>query len=522
MNALGQPGSRRDVEFEERIDVRRYLDALRRNLRLIVVLVVVITGTVLALSLTLPKTYTATARVVFEEETSPLAQTDAESVRRHLATTQQLITAPRVLDAAARRVGERSIDSHVDSSVDDKANIINVVGKDQDPQKAADIANAVASSFLAERAKLDRARLSRARADLESQITQLQSRPGNADQIAAIRDRLSQLSVSLGSPGSDLQIAERAQAASSPTSPRPLRNTVLALFVALFLGILIALGRDQLRPRLSGTRELSRLLELPVLIGVPYVRRGFRPRRARVLSGVEEEAYQTLRATLEFSMGDEDNRAILITGGLHGEGKTTATARLGRALARAGHKTLLISADMRVPKLHEQFGLPLDVGLADMLAVLDWEAGTGIDSELLERATKVVMAAPPGKRQAGHLHVITSGTKAKDPGRLVSGPAMRSFLEEVRNLDYDYVLIDAPPLLGLADAQVLSQWTGRALIVCRLDRLTVEHVGELREVLDRLATRPLGLVVIGVTGEISPYYLTRRPAIVSGETQATA
>ena len=107
--------------------------------------------------------------------------------------------------------------------------------------------------------------------------------------------------------------------------------TLLAFFGALFLAVFFALGRDQLTPRVSGTRELARLLDLPVLVGVPFV--GGRSRRRRVLSGVELEAYQTLRSALELSLpANRRPHVLLVTGAMHAEGKTTATARLGSAL----------------------------------------------------------------------------------------------------------------------------------------------------------------------------------------------
>jgi capsular exopolysaccharide synthesis family protein len=274
----------------------------------------------------------------------------------------------------------------------------------------------------------------------------------------------------------------------------------------------VALGRDQLTPRVAGTRELGRLLDLPVLVGIPYIR-GRRGRRRRALSGVELEAYQTLRASLEVQLPADRTHLILITGALHAEGKTTATARLGRALAQAGRRTLVVSADLRVPRLHEMFGLPLGVGLADILAVLDWDSAT-FDDALLERARHVVVSGLRGRERRGELHVITSGTRAKEPGRLISSPAMAAFIEQLRNLDYDYVLLDGPPLLGIADSQVLARHVDELLLVNRLDRISLDHVAELREVLDRLDVRPLGIVVIGARGELSPYYLARRPTTV--------
>lgn len=515
---MATSAARRPASTEERIDTRRYFDALKRSRGMIAAIVIALTALVVALSLVLPDKYQATTLLVFNEATSPFVSTDEASVQRQLETTRSLLTTDAVLNRAAVRLppDARKDVGNIVSSVDPTANIIRITATSEDPENAAAIANQVADSFLQERTKFERDRIQNARERLEAQIGELQDAPAAAEQIGAIRQRISELSVSEGAAGSDLQVAERADVPSQAASPRPLRNGVLALFGALFLAVLLALGRDQLTPRVGSARELGRLLGLPVLIEIPYVG-GRRGRRRRLLSGVELEAYQTLRSSLELALpADRRPHVVLMTGALHAEGKTTATARLGWALAQAGQKVLLVSADLRVPRLHEMFELELGVGLADILAVLDWDAGE-TDEELMEHAIRTVIPQLDGRGRRGELHVIPSGAKAKDPGRLVAGPAMRRFLDEIRTYDYDYVLVDAPPLLGIADSQALARYVDEILLVNRLDRLTLERVSELRDVLDRLAQEPLGIVVIGGRGEISPYYLTARPALVEGQ-----
>ena len=515
---MANSAARRPASTEERIDTRRYFEALKRSRALIAAIVIVLTGLVVGLSLALPDKYQATTLLVFNEATSPFVTTDEASVQRQLETTRSLLTTDAVLQQAASRLPQdaRKDVGNIESSVDANANIIRITAHSENAQNAAKIANEVATSFLQERTKFERGRIQNARARLEAQIGDLQDAPAAAEQITAIRQRISELSVSEGAAGSDLQVAQRADAPSKPASPRPLRNGVLALFGSLFLAVLLALGRDQLTPRVTSPRELGRLLGLPVLIEIPYVS-GRRGRRRRLLSGVELEAYQTLRSSLELALPtDRHPHVILMTGALHAEGKTTATARLGWALAQAGEKVLLVSADLRVPRLHEMFELELGVGLADILAVLDWDAGEP-DPELMQQAIRTVIPQLDGRGRRGELQVIPSGAKAKDPGRLVAGPAMKRFLDEIRTYDYDYILVDAPPLLGIADSQALARYVDEVLLVNRLDRLTLERVSELRDVLDRLASEPLGIVVIGGRGEISPYYLTTRPALVEGQ-----
>ena len=500
---------------EERTDIRRYLAAIRRSKWLIIGLVVLITGVVVAASLALPKSYQGKTSIVLNVQQG-IGDTDPTTLQRELTTLTTLITSPETLDAAAKRLpGEdrSSLEGKLTAEATPEANIIDLTATDDTPEGAARIANTVSRTFLSERTRVDRLQLQRARERLQTEADRLANAPdpASAAQLAALRARISQLSVTEGSAGSDLQVASAADVPEGPSSPKPLRNGVLALFGSIFLGILVALGRDQLSPRIGDPRELGRALDLRVLAGVPYVR-GVRRRRSAVMSGVEAEAYETVRAGVELVAGSQPPpRLILVTGGVHGEGKTTASWRLGNTMARTGHKTLLISADLRVPRLHEIAGVPLGLGLSDILAMIDWE-GQRPDAEILDRSIVSVMSGAPGKRKQGRLDLITSGTKAKDPGRLVTAGAMSAFLVHVRTLDYDYVFVDAPPLLGIVDAQVLARYVDQMILVNRLDRLSLDNVADLRQLLDRMEVSPLGLIVIGAKAEISPYYTTRRVA----------
>ncbi|MGI8731324.1 MAG: Wzz/FepE/Etk N-terminal domain-containing protein [Solirubrobacteraceae bacterium] len=504
---------------EERIEVRRYLSAIQRNARLIAAIVIVVTGAVIALSLMAQPSYQARADIVLEESTSSLGGSDAAATERKLATAARLLTSRRILDDAGRTLGEsgRSLQGKVRPSIDARANIVSVVGVAGSAPKAAAIANAVADAFLADRVELVGKQIADARRRVEQRINELSSGPQDKPELVALRQRLANLGVAESAVGIDLQIAERAEPPGRASSPRPRRNAILALFASLFLGILVALGRDQLAPRAGGARELSQVVGLPVLANIPRVRRRWRRRRDFLLGEVEDEAYQALRTTLEFSALDDDGRVVLlVTSALAGEGKTTATAQLGRALARGGHRTLLISADLRVPTLHEHFDLDADhVGLAQLLTAFDRRGRGDSNHELLDRAIRPVMSSTGG---SGCLHVITSGARVQDPGRLVSGPAMRDFLAEVRRLDYDYVVVDSPPLLGLPDSQALAQWTDAILVTTWLDKMTLDRAGDLRSLLERLEAHALGLVVIGgAQGKISPYYLVGRQPVTSGE-----
>jgi Mrp family chromosome partitioning ATPase/capsular polysaccharide biosynthesis protein len=508
---------------DQTVGLRRSVDALRRNRLLILAIVTAMTGTVLVVSLLLPESYRATARIVKQDSISPVAATDVESVRRQLATIQMLVTTRDVLDSAARSLPGHSVDSleeNVSSSVDRDANIINISATDGDAQGAAAMANAVARSFLAKQQRAELEQVAAARASLLEELERLGDDADAQVQVQALQEQLSQLNLREASAGSQLELAQRAEPPSEPSSPRPVRNTILAVFASAFLAVLVALGRDQLVPRVSGPRELSRLTDLPVIASLPYARPF--ARRLGIVSEAADESYRTLATAMRMNLPGERQHTVLLTSALPGEGKTEVSAALGRTLAQAGERTLLVSGDLRWPTLHEAFGVSPAPGLAEILTALQSDGRKSAQKMIRDLTTRPLVARtskegsgreardgaldstqPEGGR--GELHLLASGRKPADPAELFSSDALGTFFEELDRCEYSYVVVDGPPLLGLVDGQLLAELVGSVLVVCRLDRLTLENVVDLRELLSRLEVNVLGLVVIGARNSIPDY-----------------
>jgi Mrp family chromosome partitioning ATPase len=181
---------------------------------------------------------------------------------------------------------------------------------------------------------------------------------------------------------------------------------------------------------------------------------------------------------------------------------------LGKALAQAGHRTLLISADLRAPSLHWAFDMPLKPGLTE--AIRSVEKGGG-RREALAAVVRNVAPTDSKGNPLYPLDVIPSGEMPDDPSKLLSGRAAQSFFKYIHAADYEYVLIDSPPLLGLADTQALAEHVDEVLVVGRLDRLGAENVIDARDLLARLGVHRMGLVLIGGQVEASSYhYYARR------------
>jgi succinoglycan biosynthesis transport protein ExoP len=202
---------------------------------------------------------------------------------------------------------------------------------------------------------------------------------------------------------------------------------------------------------------------------------------------------------------------VLITSALHAEGKTTVAARLGRTLAQAGHRTLLVAADLRWPTLHELLDTELAPGLSELL--LDLEEIPGADRGLARQVSASIQPVRSSQRH-GELDVLPSGEKPDDPARLLTSDGLEAVFAAIAELDYAYVIVDAPPLLGIADTQALARCANSLLYIARLDRITIDNVMDARDVLDRLDINAVGLVVIGARSEASPYYVGLRAPVL--------
>jgi Mrp family chromosome partitioning ATPase len=226
---------------------------------------------------------------------------------------------------------------------------------------------------------------------------------------------------------------------------------------------------------------------------------------------MEREGYQSLQTLVTFQLPPTSVRTILITGAVHQEGKTRAAVGLARALARTAHRTLLVSADMRWPTLHEAFGVPVSPGLADVLSHADKDVKTALERVLGEVRGTPTRSGP----ERGMLEVLPSGEPPMEPAKLLAGSAIKRLFTAAGELGFQYVILDAPPMIGLADSQILAQRVDGVLVVSRIDRLDVDTALDLRETFDRLGIEPLGIIAVGVRAAFSPYFL--RPHLAARE-----
>jgi Mrp family chromosome partitioning ATPase len=476
------------ADSDEPVDVPRYLAALKRAWPLVVLLIVLMTATVLVLSLVIPQSYRASARIVFDDRAGvgPLQTADSETIQRRLATVQVLLTTDEVLGRVADRLrGEtaETLEDKVEASVDEEANIIDVSATDADAVGAAAIANAVAREFVDMEAAAERARYARSREALQSALQRVSGSRARRAEAQELRAQLNDLNLSEAAGGAQLRIAQIAEPPSEPDSPRPVRNTIFAFFASAFIAVLAALAIDQIAPRLSGVRELSRLTRAPVVAVLPP-RRRLRGRRRQT-----EEAFQALQAAALQLRGDR--KLLLVTSAFASDEKTRVSLRLARSLARAGSRTLLISADFERPRIEERLKISGAPGLAEVVrAIADGEA------EEIEELVAEKIADVSSAKKASDLDVLPSGNADGKRPWVFSSEPMAQLFAALERSDYRYVLVDGPPLLGV-DGPLLARYADAALVVCRLDRMTPSAAAELGDVFTQLDSTAVGVVAVG-------------------------
>ena len=249
----------------------------------------------------------------------------------------------------------------------------------------------------------------------------------------------------------NVRIMEKAEAPRAPISPNRPRNYQLGLLIGLALGIGLALFFEHMDNTVK-TPEDIKALGMPFLGMVPNVaQRPGQPAAARAANTASPdaavaEAYRVLRTNLIFSAPSEGGRALVLTSANPGEGKTTTTANLAVALALNGAKVLVVEADLRRPALHQHFRIKKTPGLSDLI-VSKCQASQAIQSTRFKG-----------------LQVLPCGYIPPNPAELLGSVSMREIVQALRSC-YDWVLIDTPPVLAMADTPVLCPLVDGVVLV---------------------------------------------------------
>lgn len=297
---------------------------------------------------------------------------------------------------------------------------------------------------------------------------------------------------------SNINIVDPAITPIRPIKPKKAMNLLLGLMVGLALGIGLALFQEYLDDTIKNADEAKRAMGLPLLGVIPHIP-GHEPKlngdvpatRDPLISQSEPksivaEAFRSLRTSLHFSAINREKKIMLVTSTFPGEGKSIISANLAAIISQTGVRVLIIDCDLRRSSLHDKFGQSKTPGLSEHL--------TGdVTFEEAKRDTGI-----PG------LDLITAGTTPPNPSELLGAEKMRQFLLTHRE-NYNYIIIDAPPVLAVTDAPVLTAVADIVILVMEAGRVPIKAAQHMRETLVNIHAPVAGLVLNDKTGKGESY-----------------
>jgi len=291
----------------------------------------------------------------------------------------------------------------------------------------------------------------------------------------------------------EASIIDNATTPTSPVSPRPVRDLVLGLVLGLLVGLGGALVVDALDRSVKIPAEVERLASAPSLAVVPRIRTKSRLVGDESTPSPAAEAYRALRTSLQFIDPDDPIRTLVITSPQAEDGKSTTAANLALAIASSGARVVLVDADLRQAGLSELLGVEGSVGLTSVLS-----GAVTLDAAL--------------QTYRPSLELLSAGTIPPNPSELLGSQRMTRLIEGLLER-CDLVIFDAPPVLPVTDAVVLSTQVDGTALVVRHGRTTRGHVAEAARRLHAVDADLVGFVLNGrPRPEANAYYEAREPA----------
>jgi capsular exopolysaccharide synthesis family protein len=313
----------------------------------------------------------------------------------------------------------------------------------------------------------------------------------------------------------NIRVTEYSGMPGAPVAPKRLQNILISLFLSLIGGIGLVLFLDYVNNKIESVEDVDRYLKLPAL-GVIPVFEGNKPRRllgggngnghtkeltvtngmspntgSVILTQVESasaiaESYRQLRTALLLSSAGHAPRTLLVTSSQPAEGKTTTSINMAISLAQTGAAVVIVDADLRRPRVHRVFGLKNTFGLCNYLAG---------DCDL----SSLIQAAMP------NLYVLPVGPLPPNPAELLGSAKMKQAIDALSN-NFDYVVIDSPPVASFADSLILSSMVDGVIIVVKGSATTREMAQRTSAHLHSVGAKILGVVVNQIKLQPHDYY----------------
>ena len=207
---------------------------------------------------------------------------------------------------------------------------------------------------------------------------------------------------------------------------------------------------------------------------------------ARKPKSTEAESYRRLRTNIEYSSFDDKYKVIVVTSSFPGEGKSTTAGNLAISMSDTEKKVLLIDCDVRKPSLHRKFKISNSKGLTELIM------GKSSFNEISYKYNE-------------NLTIITSGSKVPNPSELLGSEVMYRFLQEARE-NFDYVIMDTPPVKLVTDAQILGSKADGTLLVVKAESTKKNQVASSVDLLRKVNATVMGTVLNAVKNTVEKKY----------------
>lgn len=427
------------------LDFKQFLMVLRRRWLTVILLIVIALGVAAGITFTRTPMYESKARVLLTVDvrdasdayTTTFTVTQRATTYATVAKSTEL--AENVIDQLNLDITPEKFADRVSAEVVEATSLIELKIKDEDPRDAQKIASVFTEQYT----------------DYVQNLEQL----GGESPV-------------------ELKPTDQPTYNPDKVSPTTLLNFIVAGLIGLLLGIGLAVARELLDRTIRTADHVAELTESPVLASI-----GFDGdiRSAPLLTDLggfaaRTEAFRLLRTNLQFIDLDHQPRCLVITSAVPGEGKTMTSTNLAVALAQTGRNTLIIDADLRRPRVATTLGLDPAIGLTTAL----------VGKTEIHDAIQV--------HEASGLHVLASGAKPPNPTEILQSKITHDLIRRLRS-SYDMVIIDAPPLLPVADASVLAKLADGVIVVVRHAKTTKDQVNEAINRLNQVGARLYGVVV---------------------------
>ena len=316
----------------------------------------------------------------------------------------------------------------------------------------------------------------------------------NANIFTFLLQKQEEARIAQASTISNIKVVDSAITPEKPLKPQKKKNILLGLLVGLMLGVGLAFFHDYMDDTLKDADDAKQLLPWPLLGVIPQIKTagpdGSHADTNLVSyqnpKSVAAEAFRSLRTGLHFASVRKQKKVFMVTSSFSGEGKTTISANLAETFAQTGSRVLLVGGDLRRPTLHKIFGFSNVPGLTELIAG---------DCELANVVHHTEMQK---------LDVLSSGTNPPNPAELLGSERMSKLLAHLLQ-HYDYIIIDAPPVLAVSDTSIMAALCDAMVVVIEAGRVPQKAILRVQEILASVDAPIVGMIVNDKEGKAAGY-----------------